>query len=299
MSTLSPSPAYPFRFWMLCLSSFLFSASFNMIIPELPNFLSRLGGAEYVGYIIGLFTLTAGLSRPFSGKLTDTIGRLPVMYFGVAVCVLCSLLYPLVGSVFMFLLLRLVHGFSTGFTPTGESAYVADITPLERRGAALGIFGLANSLGLAAGPAIGGEFSRYISLDALFYCSSGMALLSILVLLNQRETLPHPQKFRLGLLRIRRDEIFEPRVLPPFVVMLLTFFCYGTVLTVTPGFSEHLGIANKGLFFTFYTLSSVCVRFLAGRASDQYGRVTILRFSTLIMPRPWCCSASPKTKLFS
>ncbi|WP_460894178.1 MFS transporter [Rufibacter soli] len=277
------SDVYSLRFWLLCLSSFLFSASFNMIIPELPNFLTSLGGAEYKGYIVGLFTITAGLSRPFSGKLTDTIGRMPVIYFGVAVCVLCSLLYPLLTTVTAFLLLRLVHGFSTGFTPTGESAYIADIVPLEKRGAAIGVFGLAGSLGLAAGPAIGGEFSRYFSLDALFYASSGMALLAVLVLLNQKETLVNPQKFRLGLLRIKKDEIFEPLVWPPFVVMLLTLFCYGAVLTVTPDFSQHLGIANKGLFFTFYTVSSIGIRFLAGRASDRFGRVPVLRISTFIM----------------
>ncbi|AMM50331.1 MFS transporter [Rufibacter sp. DG15C] len=274
---------YNRQFWMLCLSSFLFSASFNMIIPELPNYLTSLGGGEYKGFIIGLFTLTAGLSRPFSGKLADTIGRLPVMYFGVAVCVLCGFLYPLVATVAAFMLLRLIHGFSTGFTPTGESAYVADTVPLEKRGAALGMFGLAGSLGLAAGPAIGGEFSRYFSLNALFYCSSGMALLSILVLSGLKETLPNPQKFSMGLLRIKKHEILEPKVMPPFIVMFLTLFCYGAVLTVVPDFSSSLGIANKGLFFTFYTLSSIGIRFMAGRASDKYGRVTLLRISTLVM----------------
>ncbi len=50
-----------------------------MLIPELPSYLSNLGGSEYKGLIIALFTLTAGLSRPFSGKLTDTIGRKPVL----------------------------------------------------------------------------------------------------------------------------------------------------------------------------------------------------------------------------
>ena len=53
-----------------------------MMIPELPGYLTRIGGAEYKGLIIALFTLMAGISRPFSGKLTDTIGRVPVMVFG-------------------------------------------------------------------------------------------------------------------------------------------------------------------------------------------------------------------------
>src|SRR5688572_32393677 len=94
---------YTVKFWLLCASSFLFSSSFNMLIPELPAFLSAMGGGEYKGYIIGLFTITAGLSRPFSGRLTDTVGRVPVMIIGSAVCVVCSLLYPLLTTISGFL----------------------------------------------------------------------------------------------------------------------------------------------------------------------------------------------------
>ena len=79
---------YTLQFALVCLSSFLFSASFNMLIPELPAYLSAMGGASYKGLIIALFTLTAGFSRPFSGKLTDTIGRVPVMAVGSIVCFL-------------------------------------------------------------------------------------------------------------------------------------------------------------------------------------------------------------------
>lgn len=88
-----------------------------------------MGGAEHKGLIIALFTLTAGISRPFSGKLTDRWGRVPVMAIGSIVCFLCGFLYPILTTVSGFLLLRLIHGFSTGFKPTATSAYVADIIP--------------------------------------------------------------------------------------------------------------------------------------------------------------------------
>ncbi len=65
-----------------------------MIIPMLPDYLTSLGGGEYKGLIIALFTITAGLSRPFSGKLADKIGRLPVMIFGAVVCFVAGLAYP-------------------------------------------------------------------------------------------------------------------------------------------------------------------------------------------------------------
>ena len=76
-----------------------------MIIPELPDYLTSLGGEDYKGIIISLFTLTAGLSRPFSGKLADTIGRIPVMVIGSLVCVISGFLYPVASTVFSFMLL--------------------------------------------------------------------------------------------------------------------------------------------------------------------------------------------------
>ena len=66
---------YTRPFLLLCLSHALFAGSFNMMIPELPAYLTSLGGGEHKGLIIALFTLTAGFSRPFSGKLADTIGE--------------------------------------------------------------------------------------------------------------------------------------------------------------------------------------------------------------------------------
>jgi MFS family permease len=274
---------YGLQFGLLCLSSFLFFASFNMIIPELPNYITSLGGKEYKGLIISLFTLTAGLSRPFSGQLADKVGRIPVMVVGGAVCILCGFLYPFTGTVVSFLLLRFIHGFSTGFTPTGTAAYVADIIPVNRRGEATGLLGLAGSLGMAAGPALGGTIANHFSLDVMFYTSSFAAFLSVAVIARMHETLENPQAFQLKQLKISRKSIFEPRVLDPSIVMLFSVVPFGMILTIIPDFSEYLGIRNKGLFFTSFTLSSLAIRFLAGRASDKYGRINILRVSTLLL----------------
>ncbi|MHC2993854.1 MFS transporter, partial [Pontibacter sp. HJ8] len=52
---------------------------------------------------------------------------------------------------------------------------------------------------------------------------------------------------------------------------------------IIPDFSEYLGIENKGLFFSSFTLSSLAIRFLAGRASDKYGRIRVLRVSTALL----------------
>ena len=276
-------PIYNLQFGLVCLSSLLFSASFNMLIPELPSYLSSMGGAEYKGLIIALFTLTAGISRPFSGKLTDTLGRVPVMAIGSIVCFVCGFLYPVLGTVAGFLFLRLIHGFSTGFKPTATAAYVADIVPRERWGEALGIHGLCFSTGMAIGPAIGSTVTLYYSIDILFYVSSLFALLSIVILMNMKETLAVKQRFTLSVFKLSRRDIFAMEVLPAAVVTFLSYLPYGIILTLIPDFSAHLGIQNKGLFFMVFTLASLLIRFIAGKASDKYGRVAVIKIGLIIM----------------
>lgn len=276
-------PIYNLQFALVCMSSLLFSASFNMLIPELPAYLSSLGGAEYKGLIIALFTLTAGISRPFSGRLTDTVGRVPIMAFGSIVCFVCGFLYPVLGTVAGFLFLRLIHGFSTGFKPTATAAYVADIAPPERWGEAMGIHGLCFSIGMAIGPAIGSYISLYYNINVLFYTSSAFALLSILILMNMKETLKAKQRFKLSLLKISRHDIIAPEVLPAGIVTFMTYIGYGAILTLIPDWTGRLGIANKGMFFMVFTLTSLLVRFVAGRASDRYGRTRVITIGLALL----------------
>jgi len=274
---------YNFQFWLMCLGSFLFFASFNMIIPELPDYISSLGGGEYKGLIIALFTLTAGISRPFSGKLTDTVGRIPIMIFGSAVCLVSGLLYPVLGTIAGFFALRLFHGLSTGFKPTATSAYIADIAPPDRRGEAMGILGLFSSIGMASGPVLGSYIALYYSLNAMFYASSILALASVIVLIGMKETLKERESFKPGLLKIKRVDILEPRVYSSSFVLMLNVFAFGVILTIIPDLSIHLGLINKGVFFAIFTITSLLIRIFAGQASDRYGRVPLLIIASIII----------------
>lgn len=276
-------PLYSSAFILLCVSQVLFAGSFNMIVPELPNFLTQLGGADYKGFIIALFTLSAGLSRPFSGKLSDTIGRVPVMIVGTLVCVVCSLLYPLLTTIAGFLFLRFLHGFSTGFKPTASTAYTADIVPDHRRGEAMGILGISMNLGASMFPPIGSYLAMHYSMNVMFYISSFLALLSIGILMGLKETLPNKQKFQPQLLKISRNEIIEPIAIPVAIVAVFIYLPFGVLLTISPDQSEFLGLENKGLLFTSLTVFSILSRAVAGKVSDKYGRIIVIKFSVVVV----------------
>lgn len=274
---------YTRPFLLLCISHALFAGSFNMMIPELPAYLSSLGGAEHKGLIIALFTVTAGISRPFSGKLADTVGRMPVMYVGTFACVICSMLYPALAFVSGFLALRFFHGFSTGFKPTGTAAYVADIVPDGRRGEAMGTLGICFSLGASASPLLGSWLSKAYDLNVMFYASAALALLSVMILTGLAETLPQKQPFRWALLKVGRHDVFDPLALPAAAVMICCYLSYGVILTLIPDLSDQMGVENRGTFFAIFTLASVSTRFFAGRISDQLGRVPVLKASAILI----------------
>lgn len=268
---------YTKGFLLLCLSHILFGASFSMIIPELPDYLISLGGEKYIGLIIALFTLTAGISRPFSGKLSDTVGRVPVMVIGTIVCVLCSLLYPLVTGVVGFLFLRFIHGFSTGFKPTAATAYAADIVPAHRRGEAMGILGVSLNVGTSGAPPFGSYLVINYSMDTMFFVSSAVALISVMILYGMKETLENKQKFSVKMLKLRKEEIFHPTGLRPALITFCLYFGFGAILTIVPNQCTYLGIENKGAYLGVITASSIASRLVAGRVSDIYGRLIVLR----------------------
>ena len=271
------------QFWLLCLSTALFFSSFNMILPELPHYLESIGGARFIGLHITVFTITALISRPFSGKLTDTIGRIPIMIVGAAVGIIAGFLYPLALTVSGFLLVRLFHGFSTGFKPTATSAYVADIVSSKERGIAMGYLGLFTSIGMAIGPMVGPYISDEFGMQGLFYSSSIVSFLSVAVIFGMKETLPKTEKLTAKLFLVKWDDFFEIKVLPVAITFLLTLIPFGIVLSLVPNLSDHLLIPNRGIFYTIFVVASLFVRLVAGKVSDKYGRVPVLILASFLI----------------
>jgi len=254
-----------------------------MILPELPSYLDSLGGAAYKGAIIGLFTVSACVSRPFSGRLADTIGRVPIIIIGTLLAIVTNTLYIAVPTVSGFLLLRLIHGFTIGFSVTGSTAYLSDIVPNERRGEAMGFLGLMNNVGAGLSPLLGSYVTKNLGINYLFILASLFASSAALVFWNLKETLVDKERFEPNHLKLKKQDLAERRVWLPALIMFFMVFSYGTILTIGFDLAEHLKAQNKGVILMIMTLSSVLVRVIAGRFSDRYGRKTAVIIGLLLL----------------
>jgi len=271
--------------------------SFSMLLPELPEYLSNMGGADYIGFIVGLFTVTAGGSRFWSGRLAERIGRVKVMIFGTIITAICGALYMFTFSILTFLLLRLVHGLSTGWRPTGSTAYLADISPPGRLGEAMGYLGVAGSTGMALGPALGSFIKEEISFDALFIASSIVGIVALIMTLRLPESKKVVRKLKFSDFNVFKGKSLNFDTWAPALVTLFETFAFGAVITLSPDLVDHLGFKYKGMFNLTFVLASIAMRLIAGKASDRHGRLPLLTIGMLFLIISMFIIGNAETKL--
>lgn len=129
---------------------------FGIVIPFLPMYATRLGvGAGAIGLILSAYSIMQFIFAPVLGRLSDRIGRRPVIMLGLLGSSLSYVIYGFTDSFAGLLISRAVHGACAATISTAQ-AYVADTTEESKRAHAMGMIGAAFGLGFVLGPAVGG-----------------------------------------------------------------------------------------------------------------------------------------------
>jgi MFS family permease len=156
----------PSKLFTLMAIAFLDMVGLLMIIPLLPFYVKTLGGSgidvigihfgigTLVGFIIAAFTVAQILSAPMWGRLSDRVGRRPVVMIALTASGIAYLVFGFANSLLLLLLSRLVQG-AGGGTVGVIQAYVADSTDPRDRARALGWLSATTNLGVALGPVLG------------------------------------------------------------------------------------------------------------------------------------------------
>ena len=262
-------------FVLLCASSFFFYLSSQLILPVVPLYAAELGGREAdVGLIVGVFAFSAMVFRPLAGWLADRVGRRPLVLLGPAVFAGASLAYPVVGSIPTLLLLRVLHGVGMGVGPTAATVVVADLAPVERRGEALGVFGLTMTAGMAFAPYLGIELMRRSGFDSTFVVAAAIAAAGVIAAWALPET--RPATARAARAPLSPGELFSARALYPAAMVVALCFTFGGIVSFLPLHAARAGLGNPGLFYTVFALTAVVVRWSAGRLADGLGRRLVI-----------------------
>jgi MFS family permease len=264
-------------FVVLWLGGFAFFLSFLLLLSALPIFARRMGASDgAIGVIMAAFAITSLLLRPVTGWGADRYGRRPFMLAGSVFFAIASVAYGWVAGALGLVLVRLLHGAGMGLYPTAATAMVVDVTPIERRGLVLGLYGAGGSLALAIGPITGMALVGRLDFGGLFWIAGGVAALSLVTTLLIPETLAQRRAIPFTMASTVSAEALFPSLLT-----LCMMFTYGAQAAFLPLHADSRGI-NPGLFFLAFALTIVAARGPAGRLSDRVGRAPVAAAGLLL-----------------
>jgi MFS transporter, DHA1 family, multidrug resistance protein len=167
---------------ILFLVMFLVMIGFGIIIPVLPFYAEKMGASPaQLGLLMAVYSLMQLIFAPFWGRLSDRIGRKPVMMVGIAGLSLSFFIQAMSTELWMLFAARIIGGILSSANMPTAMAYVADITSPENRGKGMGIIGAAVGLGFVFGPAIGGIFSK-TSMSMPFYLAGASSLITLIII---------------------------------------------------------------------------------------------------------------------
>jgi DHA1 family tetracycline resistance protein-like MFS transporter len=145
----------------LFLTIFLDLLGFGLVIPFLPGIARRLGAGDFMATMPGaVFSIMQFLFIPIWGRLSDRVGRRPVLLWSIAASAIGMAMLGFAPTLIWLFVARIWSGIATANIAVAQ-AYIADVTTPERRARGMAIVGISFGLGFIFGPFIGGELSRF------------------------------------------------------------------------------------------------------------------------------------------
>lgn len=254
-------------------ANFLLYFGFWLLIPVFPFYLSEIFHVSNstIGIVLSCYTVSSLCIRPFSGYLLDAFARKPLYLFAYFIFMLVFAGYMLASLLTVFIILRVVHGFSFGMVTVGGNTVVIDIMPSSRRGEGLGYYGLTNNIAMSIGPMFGlflhSGGASYITIFSYALVSCALGFLCAWLVKT-------PYKPPIKREPISFDRFILLKGLPAGFSLLLLSIPYGMTTNYVAMYARQIGItAETGFFFTFMALGMAVSRLFSGRLVDK-GMVT-------------------------
>lgn len=255
-------------FILICLSNFFVFLGFQMTLPTIPLFVENLGGNDQlIGVVVGIFTFSALLIRPYAGHALESRGRRFIYLVGLGIFVISTGAFGMAGGLVFLFILRIIQGVGWGLSTTASGTIATDLIPAKRRGEGMGYYGLSGNLALAMGPTLGLALVGYLSFTELFLICGVLGAVAIALSSRIRfkpvepVTATEPKKL----------DFYEKTALPPSILLLFITVTFGGIASFLPLYTVKKGIEGIEWYFLLYAIALLISRTFAGKLYDQKG----------------------------
>jgi MFS transporter, DHA1 family, tetracycline resistance protein len=258
---------------------------FGIIIPLLPFYAESFGATAFtVGMLSTSFSAMQFIFAPIWGRLSDRVGRRPVILIGLFGSFLSYLAFASVTTLPLLFVARIFAGIAGANIPTAQ-AVMADITTPENRAKGMGLVGAAFGLGFIFGPAIGGFFSQWgYAAPALFGAALSLGNFTAAWFLLPETLKPeHRAIERMGRLEALRGALARPHLPLLLLIGFLVIAAFSSFEATFALFAERrfaFNAATIGYVFAFIGVILVIVQgVLVGRVVKVLGEHHIVPIS--------------------
>jgi MFS transporter, DHA1 family, tetracycline resistance protein len=261
---------------------------FGIIIPLMPFYAETFGAtALTVGLLSTSFSLMQFLFAPFWGRLSDRIGRRPVILIGLFGSAVSYLLFGLATSLTLLFAARIAAGIAGANIPTAQ-AYMADVTTPANRARGMGLVGAAFGLGFIFGPAIGGFLSQW-GYQAPSFFASALSLANFIAawfLLPESRVVARAAPIaRVSRIRALRAALLRPGLPYLLLIYFIVVAAFASFETTFALFSErrfNFSASTIGYVFAFVgVVLSIVQGLLVGRVVPKFGEHRVVPIAIL------------------
>ncbi len=257
------------NFILLCCCNLLYTTSMYMTMPVLPLYLTKamLLDTGLAGVVVALYAIAALVIRPFSGFIVDSFQRKPVYAVFMLAFVVTSSGYIFLTNILLLSLARTAHGLAFGVSGTSINTMAVDFIPQGKVGTGIGIFGMLNSVSMAAGPMLGMFLAGFGSYNGVFVVSAILAfaalIFGLMVKTEKRLIKPRAQKLTL-------DNFFLKKGAALALGVILAGYSYGLMANYISLLADSRGVSvNTGVFFMLMAAGMFSARMFAGKLADK------------------------------
>jgi MFS family permease len=239
------------------------------VVPALPRYVTGpLGAGEIaVGIVMGSFAFTAVVLRPVGGRLSDRRGRRTVAVTGATLTAIAGCLYLLPLDIPGLIMARLVLGVGEGWLYTAAAAWVVDVTPEERRGETIGIFGMSIWLGLSLGPPIGEALRAIGGFDLVWiFAAVAPAIGAVIAYRTPEDKLMRPRAAE-----TEHEDLLPRGALLPGLALGCAVIGFAAMQGFVILMLEDRNVAHGATVFTAFAVAVAVTRFVLSWLPDRIG----------------------------
>ncbi|HML33270.1 MFS transporter [Sporomusa sphaeroides] len=230
------------------------------------------------GLAVGLFIVGALFARFFGGKSVELVGRQKMLYIGLTVYLIATLLYFQSTNLHFLFVVRFLHGLGFGLATVATGTIVANIIPGARRGEGISYYAMSSTLASAFGPFLGIYLNQQVSFNAIL----GICILLVVICYIAAFLLKVPEAALTAaqledMKRFTLSNFVEFKALPISVIGAILGLCYSGIVGFIASYTREINLIEAGsFFFIVYSAAILISRPLTGRWFDLKGEGFVL-----------------------